>query len=60
MSPQTSASEFGVSEMIFGRLSSRIATDRSTSRRLTAQTSHCVCVMMWVGCSRSSTSSKTS
>ena len=32
----------------------------STSRRLTAQTSHWICVRMWVGSSRSSTSSKTS
>ena len=36
------------------------ASAASTSLRLTAQTSHCTCVMMWVGSSRSSTSGYTS
>ncbi len=59
MSSHTSLSELGISETTCGRLARHPATDRSTSRKLTAQTSQWICVRICVGCKRSNTSSNT-
>ena len=59
MSLQTSPSAIGSSDTIAGCERTRSHTARSTSRRLTAHTSHWVWVTMTVGASRSSRTGST-
>ena len=49
MSSKTSSSDCGLSGMIRGATPVQSAIAFSTSRRLTAQTSHWICVTTWVG-----------